>query len=172
MLIEHGVNDLARSEHVRRKVREGGAEGVLICLADACQQSGGEGAAGEAVLVVLGYGHAVDIDDSRRGIVGVSLGHVEGWAIAINRGLAGGHINGVGKVCRHSLPFCVCYHEGEGARDVMHGAYASGVGFHVFGPFFQVVTRVINEGWGDVVCRGRHGNGWVDGWVGGWMDGC
>ena len=135
MLVEHGVDDLARSEHVRRKVWEGGAEGVLICLADACQQSGGKGAAGETVVIVLGYGHAVDINDSRRGIVGVSLGHVEGWAIAINRSLAGGHIDGVGKVYRHSLPFGVWHHEGEGTRDVMHGAHASGVGFDVFGPF-------------------------------------
>ena len=69
-------------------------------------------------------------------LVGVSLGHVEGWAIAINRGLAGGHIDGVGKVYRHSLPFDVCHHEGEGTRDVMHGAHASGDdGFDVFGPF-------------------------------------
>ncbi len=37
--------------------------------------------------------HAVDVDDRRRGTVGVSLGHVENWAIAIHRGLAGGHID-------------------------------------------------------------------------------
>ncbi len=120
--------------HVRRKVREGGAEGVLICLADACQKSGDEGAAGEVVVVVLGYGHAVDVNYSRRCIVGVSLGHVEGWAIAINRGLAGGHINGVGKVYRYSLPFFVCHHVGEGTRDVVHGAHASDDGFGVFDP--------------------------------------
>jgi hypothetical protein len=45
------------------------------------------------------------------------------------------HTDGVGKVYRHSLPFGVCHHEGEGTRDVMHGAHASGVGFDVFGPF-------------------------------------
>ena len=134
MLIVHGVDDLARSEHVRRKVREGGAEGVLICLADACQQSGGEGAAGEAVIVMPGDCHAVDVDDSRRGIVGVSLGHIENWAGAINRGLAGGHIDGVGKVYRHSLPFFVCHHVGEGTSGVVHGAHASGDGFGAFGP--------------------------------------
>ena len=34
------------------------------------------------------------------------------------------------------LPFDVGHHEGEGARNVMHGAHASatGVGFDVFGP--------------------------------------
>jgi hypothetical protein len=134
MLKVHGVDDLARSEHVRRKVWEGGAEGVLICLADACQQSGGESAAGEAVVVVLGYGHAVEVDYRRRGIVGVSRRHVEVWAIAINRGLAGGHINGIGKVYRHSLPFFVCHHVGEGTSGVVHGAHASGDGFGAFGP--------------------------------------
>ena len=135
MLVEHGVDDLARSEHVRRKVREGGSEGVVVGLANACQQNGGEGTAGKAVVVMLCDRHAVDVDDSRRGIVGVSLGHVEGWAIAINRGLAGGHIDGVGEVYRHSLPFDVCHHKGEGTRDVVHGAHASGDGFDVFGPF-------------------------------------
>jgi hypothetical protein len=40
MLSEHGVNDLTRSEHVRCELREGGAEGVLVGLAKACQQSG------------------------------------------------------------------------------------------------------------------------------------
>jgi hypothetical protein len=135
MLVEHGVDDLERSEHVRRKGREGGSEGVLVGLAKACQQSGGEGTAGKAVVVMPCYHHAVDVDDHRRGIVGVSLGHVENWTIAIHRWLAGGHINGVGKVYRHSLPFGVCHHEGEGTRDVMHGAHASGVGFDVLGPF-------------------------------------
>ncbi len=83
---------------------------------------------------MLGDGHAVDVDNSRRGIVGVSLGHVESGAIAIDRILAGGHIDGVGKVYRYSLPFGVGHHEGEGTRDVMHGAHASGVGFDVLGP--------------------------------------
>ena len=41
---------------------------------------------------------------------------------------------GVGKVYRHYLPLGVGHHEGEGTRDVMHGAHASGVGFDVFGP--------------------------------------
>ena len=35
MLSEHGVNDLTRSEHVRREVREGGSEGVVVGLANA-----------------------------------------------------------------------------------------------------------------------------------------
>ena len=76
----------------------------------------------------------MDVDHGRRRIVGVSLGHVERWAISIDRVLAGGHIEGVGKVYRHYLPLGVGHHEGEGTRDVMHGAHASGVGFDVFGP--------------------------------------
>ncbi len=47
MLSEHDDEDLTRGEHVRRKVREGGTEGVLFGLAKACQQSGSEGAAGK-----------------------------------------------------------------------------------------------------------------------------
>ncbi len=78
VLGKHGVDDLARSERVRRKVREGGSEGVFIGRVKACQQSGGEGTAGIAVVVMLCDRHAVDVDYSRRGIVGVSLGHVEG----------------------------------------------------------------------------------------------
>jgi hypothetical protein len=134
MLSEHGVYDLARSEHVRRKGREGGAEGVLICLANACQQNGGEGAAGKAVVVVLGCGHAVKVDDGGRSIVGVSRGHDEIWAIAVNCGVAGGHIDGIREIYRDALPFCVGHHKGESTRNIMHGAHASGVGFDVFGP--------------------------------------
>ena len=45
--------------------------------------------------------------------------------------------------------FFVCHNEGKGTRDVMHGAHASSVCFHVLGPFLEVVTRVINKRWGD-----------------------
>jgi hypothetical protein len=99
----------------------------------------------------------MDVDHGRRSIVGVSLGHVEGWAGAINRLLAGGHIDGVGQVYRHLLPFCVGHHEGECTGYVVHGAHASSVGFHVFEPFLEVVTRVINKRWGDAWRWGRHG---------------
>jgi hypothetical protein len=51
MLSEHDVDDLTWSEHVRREGREGGAEGVFVDLANADQQSGGEGAAGEAEVI-------------------------------------------------------------------------------------------------------------------------
>ncbi len=149
MLSEHGVNDLTRSEHVRREVREGSAEGVLLVgLAKACQQSGGNGTAGKAEVVVLRCCHAMDVDSSRSGIASVICGHSVGWAIAINRGLAGGHIDGVGEIHRYTLPFSVCHYEGKG-RNVMHGANAVGVGFQVLGPFLKVVTRIINERWGD-----------------------
>ncbi len=35
MLSEHGIDDLTRSEHVRREVREGGAKGVFVDFANA-----------------------------------------------------------------------------------------------------------------------------------------
>jgi hypothetical protein len=56
----------------------------------------------------------------------------------------------------------------------MHGAHAAGDGFYALGLFIQVVTGVINERWGDVVCRGRHLNVWGGGggWVGAGLDGC
>jgi hypothetical protein len=40
-------------------------------------------------------------------IASVIRGHNEDWAISINRGLAGGHIDGVGEIHRHALPFVV-----------------------------------------------------------------
>jgi hypothetical protein len=43
-------------------------------------------------------------------------------------------IDGVGDVYRHSLPFVVCHHVGEGTSGVVHGAHASGDGFGAFGP--------------------------------------
>ncbi len=116
-----------------------------------------KGAAGKAVVVVLGCSHAVKVDDGGRSIVGVSRGHDEIWAIAVNWVLAGGHIDGIREIYRDALPFCVGHHKGEGTRDVMHGAHASSVGFHVFEPFLEVVTRVINKRWGDAWRWGRHG---------------
>ena len=125
-----------------------------------------EGAAGEAEVVVPGYPHAMEVDHSRSGVVGVICGQIVGWTSAINRGLAGGHIDGVGQIHRHALPFFVCHNEGKGTRDVMHGAHASSVCFHVLGPSLEVVTRVISKRWGDACQGGRHfapGNG--DGWM-------
>jgi hypothetical protein len=48
------------------------------------------------------------------------------------------------------------------------GAHVSSLCFHIFGPGLQVVTRVINEGGGDVAGRGGRYNEW-DGWVDGWV---
>ncbi len=50
----------------------------------------------------------------------------------------------------------------------MGGAHVSSLCFHIFGPGLQVVTRVINEGGGDVAGRGGRYNEW-DGWVDGWV---
>ncbi len=96
-----------------------------------------------------GYRHAVEVYHSRSGIGGVICGQIVGWTSAINRGLAGGHVEGVGQIYRHALPFFVRHNEGKGTRGAMHGAHAAGVGFHVLGPFLEVVTRFINKRWGD-----------------------
>ena len=69
---------------------------VVLGLANACQQSGDEGAAGKAVVAMPGCIHAVDVDDGGRSIVGVSRGQGKIGAIAINRDLAGVHIDGIG----------------------------------------------------------------------------
>jgi hypothetical protein len=151
-----GVDDLTRSEHVRREVRKGGAKGVFVGLANAGQQSGGEGAPGKAEVVVPSYHHAVDVHHSRSGIGGVICGRIVRGAIAtINRfvAMAGGDTDRVDEIYLDALPFCFCHHEGEGSRDVMHGAHTAGVSFNVLGPVLQFVTRVINERWGDVACR-------------------
>ncbi len=58
VLGKHGVDDLARIEHVRREVWKGGVEGVLIGFTKACQQNGGEEAAGKAEVVVPRCRHA------------------------------------------------------------------------------------------------------------------
>ncbi len=92
-------------------------------------------AAGKAEIVVPRYRHAVDVHHSRSGIAGVICGHIVGWAGAINRGLAVGDIDRAGEIYRDAMPFCVWHHEGKGTRDVMHGAHASSVGFHILGPF-------------------------------------
>ena len=51
---------------------------------------------------------------------------------------------------------------------VDNGAHAASMGFHVLGPFLEVVTRVINKRWSDACQGGRHfapgsGNGWMGG---------
>ncbi len=91
-------------------------------------------------------------DHSRSGVVWVS-----GWRsvvgpLAIYRWLAGSDINGVGKVHRHEVPFWVWQHEGEGTHGVMHGAHAASVCFIALRPSLEILTRVVDEGWGD--CRG------------------
>ncbi len=55
----------------------------------------------------------------------------------------------VGQVEGNAHPFFVRHNEGKDTRDVMHGAHATSGGFHVLGPFLEVVTRVITKRWGD-----------------------
>ncbi len=77
-----------------REVWKGGVESVLIGFTKACQQNGGEGAAGKTEVVVPRCRHAVDVDRSRSGIAGMICGHIVGGAIAINRLLACPNIQG------------------------------------------------------------------------------
>ncbi len=96
---------------------------------------------------------AVNVNHSRSGIVCVSGGRTVGRPLAIHRWLAGSDINGVGEVHRHEIPFDVWHHEGEGTRDVMHGTHAASVCFDTLRPCLEVLTRVVDEGWSDGVCR-------------------
>ena len=57
---------------------------------------------------------------------------------------------------RSHVPCDIRHHESEGTHDVVGGAHVPSMCFHIFGPSFQVVTRVINEGGGDVESRGGH----------------
>ena len=82
--------------------------------------------------------------------------HVPIWSSAVYRWLAGRDIDGVGEVGRNELPCDVRHHESEGTHEVVGGAQVPSMCFHIFGPGFQVVTRVINEGGGDVESRGGH----------------
>ena len=79
----------------------------LAYFTKACQQNGGEGAAGKAEVVVPRCRHAVDVDRSRSGIAGVICGDSVGGATAINRWLAGGDMDGVGEIHWHAGPFYV-----------------------------------------------------------------
>jgi hypothetical protein len=62
-----------------REVREGGSEGVLVGLAKAYQQSGGERTVSKTEVVVLRNGHTVDVDHSRGNIASMILGHISGF---------------------------------------------------------------------------------------------
>ena len=100
----------------------------------------------------------------------MSCWHVPIWSIAVHGGLAGRHVDGVGEVGRDEVPCGKRHHEREGTHGVVGGAHVTSMCFHVFGPGFQVVTRVISEGGGDVASRCGHlQRVRMDEW-GGWMD--
>ncbi len=103
----------------------------------------------------------------------MSCGHVPIGSIAVYRCLAVCNVDGVGEVGRNEFPCGIRHYESEGTltHEVVGGAHVSSMCFQIFGPGFQVVTRVINEGGGDVESRGGHlqrvrmdeSDEWVDG---------
>ena len=98
----------------------------------------------------------------------MSCWHVPIWSSAVHRWLAGRNVDRVGEVGRDEFPCGLRYHEREGTHGVVGGAHVPSMCFHVFGPGFQVVTRVISEGGGDVASRHLQ-RVRMDEW-GGWMD--
>ena len=107
VLVRHGLHNHDRSEHVRRKVWKSGPKNVRVDCADACEKSSGEVAAREHEVVVPGRFHAVDVDHSCCGVVGMGGGLRVGWPVAIYRWLAGGNVIGVGEVDGHEVPLCI-----------------------------------------------------------------
>jgi hypothetical protein len=107
VLVSHGLHDHDRGEHVRREIGKGGPKNVRVDCADACEKSSGEGAARKGEIGVPGRCHAVNVDHSRGGVVGMGGGLRVGGPVAIYRWLAGGNVNGVGEVDGHEIPFCI-----------------------------------------------------------------
>ena len=140
----------------------------MVDIPDADQESGVECTAGQTEIVVLRHQHAMYVDCSRSGVSGMSCWHVPIWSSTVYRWLTGRNIDGVGEVGRNEIPCDVRHHESEGTHEVVGGAHVPSMCFHIFGPGFQVVTRVINEGGGDVESRGgQFQRVRMNGWMGG-----
>ena len=107
VLVSHGLHDHDRGEHVRREIRKSGPKNVRVDYTDACEKNSGESAAREGEIGVLGRCHAVNVDHSRGGVVGMSSGLRVGGPRAIYRWLTVGNVNWVGEVDGHEIPFCI-----------------------------------------------------------------
>ena len=107
VLVSHGLHDHDRGEHVRRVIRIGGPKNVRVDCADACKKSSGEDAAREGEIGVPGRRHAMKVDHSRGGVVGMGVELRLGGPVTICQWLAGGNVNGVGEADGHEIPFCI-----------------------------------------------------------------
>ena len=161
MLEAHGVDPLARSEHVGLQRGKSRSKEGSIGFSHALQKGSGEGTAGFGEIPVLCGLFPVDRDHGGGSIVGMLCGQspcragADGWWGAGND-VAGDHV-----------PHDVGDHKGKGTSYVMLGTLVSGLGLDVLEPGLEVGSRVGGEGVGKGDCRAglRH-----DGWVGGWMD--
>ena len=172
MLEAHGVDHLARSEHVGLQRGKSRSKVGSIGFSHAIQKGSGEGTAGFGKVPVLGSLFPVNGDHGGGSIVGMLCGHVPGRAGAELRWVALGNPGGVGDVAGDHVPHNVGDHKAKGTSNVVLWTLVSGLGFDVLEPGLEVGSRVIGEGVGKGDCRVslRHG-GWVDEWMDGWMDG-
>ena len=169
MFEAHGVDHLARSEHVGLQRGKSRSKEGSIGFAHAVQKGSGEGTAGFGEIPVLCGLFPVDRDHGGGSIVGMLCGHVpcragaDGWCGA---GSPGNDVAGV------EFPHIVGDHKGESTSYVPLGTLVSGLGLDVLEPGLEVGSRVGGEGVGKGDCRaGLRHDGWVGGWMDGWMDG-
>ena len=172
MLEAHGVDYLARSEHVGLQRGKSRSKVGSIGFSHTIQEGSGEGTACFGEIPVLGRLFPVDRDHGGGSIVGMHCGHVPSRAGAELRWIALGNPGRVGDVAGDHIPHVVGDHKAQSTSYVVLGTLLSGLGFDVLEPSLEVGSRVIGEGVGKGDCRVslRHG-WWVGGWMDGWMDG-
>ena len=132
MFEAHGVDHLARSEHVGLQRGKSRSKEGSIGFAHAVQKGSGEGTARFLEIPVLGKFVPVNGDYGSISSVAVLLGHVpcragaDGWWGAGND-VAGDHV-----------PHDVGNHKGKGTSYVMLGTLVSGLGLDVLEPGLEV----------------------------------
>jgi hypothetical protein len=173
VLEAHGVDNLARSEHVGFQRGKSRSKQGSIGFSHAVQKGSGEGTAGFGKIPVPCGLFPVDGDHGGGSIICMLCGHVPGRAGAVLRWVASGNPGKVGDVAGDHVPYNVGDHKAKSTSNVVLWTLVSGLGFDVLEPGLEVGSRVNGEGVGNGDCRVslRH-DGWVGGWVDGWMDGC
>ena len=167
MLEAHGVDHLARSEHVGLQRGKNRSKEGSIGFAHAVQKGSGEGTAGFGEIPVLCGLFPVDRDHGGGSIVGMLCGQSPCRAGADDWWGAGNDV--AGDHCPHK----VGDHKGKSTSYVMVGTLVSCLGLDFLEPGLEVGSRVGGEGVGKGDCRaGLRHDGWVGGWMDGWMDGC
>ena len=170
MLAAHGVDHLARSEHVGLQRGKSRSKEGSIGFSHAIQEGSGEGTACLGKIPVLGGLLPVYGDHCGGSIVGMHCGHVPGRAVA-EWWVASGNSSSAGDVAGDHIPHNVGDHKAQSTSYVVLGTLVSGLGLDVLEPGLEVGSRVGGEGVGKGDCRaGLRHDGWVGGWMNGWMD--